>query len=102
MKTHRFTKFLAIVVAAGFIVPATVSTASARTCKGYMVLKTGSKKWTNQNARLSARWAWHKRVRNNVGWRWSSYALAKNKGFICYRSGAKWRCTAYGRPCKLN
>ncbi len=101
MNMRHITKVVAIVVATGFIVPVTVTTASAKSCKGYSIGKSGSKKWTNLSARLSARWAWHKYVRNHVGWKWSTYAFARNKGYDCHRTGVKWRCTAYGRPCKL-
>lgn len=94
-------KLFAAILAIGFVLPATATIASAKSCKNYTITKSGGKKWTNISARLSARFTWHKYVKKHKGFVWSTYALAASKGYNCKRSGAKWRCKAYGRPCRL-
>ena len=93
-------KSAAIAMALAATVPMTTSIAHAKTCKSYSVSKSGGKKWTNLSARLSSRTEWRRHVRGKISWTWSVYAMAKNKGYNCKRKGLKWRCTAYGRPCK--
>lgn len=94
-------KSAAVALALCVAVPLAAATAEAKVCKNYSVSKAGAKKLTNLSARLSARWAWHQHVQGNQGFVWSSYALASSKGFDCHRSGIKWRCEAYGKPCRL-
>lgn len=81
-------------------VPLTTTLASAKVCKSYSISASGDKKVLNLSARVSARWAWHQKVKGQLGFVWSTYMMAKNKGFNCKRVGVKWRCTAYGRPCR--
>lgn len=101
MSLKRVLKPAAVALALCAVAPLTASLAEAKVCKSYSINKSGGKKLTNISARLSARWAWHKHVKGNQGFVYSTYALARSKGYDCRRTGIKWRCTAYGRPCRL-
>ncbi len=101
MSLNLLPKAAATALALCLVAPMTANVAQAKVCKSYSVKKSGGKKLTNISARLSARWAWHKNVKSNQGFVWSTYALAKSKGYDCHRVGIKWRCTAYGDPCRL-
>jgi hypothetical protein len=99
--TSTLPKAAAMALALCAAAPLTATMAEAKVCKSYSVGKSGAKKLTNLSARLSARWAWHLQVKGNQGFVWSTYALANAKGYDCHRVGIKWRCEAYGRPCRL-
>jgi hypothetical protein len=97
----RFSKkTAAIALALCVALPASATVASAKVCKPNSVSKSGGKKWTNISARVSARLAWSNKVRKDRGLAWAAYFMASNKGYNCRRVKAKWRCTAYGRPCR--
>ena len=100
MSYHLTKNIAALALALCVVVPASATLASAKVCKPYSASKSGGKKWTNISARISARLDWSKHVRQSNGFVWSMYMMAKNKGFNCHRVGLKWRCTAYGRPCR--
>lgn len=100
MTLNLSSKAAAVALALVVTVPLTATVAQAKVCKSYNVSKSGGKKWTNFSARVSARLAWSKWVRQNKGFVWSVYAMAKNKSYSCSRKGVKWRCTAHGRPCR--
>jgi hypothetical protein len=94
------TKTAAVALALCVALPVTTTVANAKVCKSYSVSKSGGKKWTNVSARVSARLAWSNKVRQDLGLVWAAYFMASNKGYNCHRVKAKWRCTAYGRPCR--
>lgn len=100
MSFNSIAKATAVALTLCVAIPATATLAQAKVCKSYTVKASGAKKLTNLSARVSARWAWHKKVQHKLGLIWSTYALAKNKGYNCHRVGVKWRCEAYGRPCR--
>ncbi len=100
MYSKALSKSAIAALAALALIPATAGIANAKVCKNYSISKSGDKKWTNLSARVSARWHWHRHVKANKGFVWSTYMMASSKGYDCHRVRAKWRCAAYGRPCR--
>jgi hypothetical protein len=51
------------------------------------------------SAQTRARLRWQTRMTEKFGIKWAGWDLAVDRRQSCIRSGGKWRCIAYARPC---
>ena len=90
-------------ILAAFSLPLLISSgAEAKTCKSYY--NSGIGKWsvTKTGARFSARAKWRKKIKNNHGFKWASWTLARGRHYDwCDRNDrGRWKCKALARACR--
>ncbi|NOX73558.1 MAG: hypothetical protein GXP03_08050 [Alphaproteobacteria bacterium] len=98
--------FSKIMVSLGLVAALSVfsaGVAEAKVCKS-SVYKAPFEGRTAANLKVSAqtraRLRWQTRMTEKFGVKWASWGLAVDRRQSCIRSGGKWRCIAYARPCK--
>lgn len=92
---------LGVAVVAALAISSLVSgSAEAAVCKSSEVSGLGKWSATMTGARISARYAWKRKVHDLYGSRYDTWWRSEDKSYGCWSDNGRSRCRVKARPCR--